>query len=67
YPTRIADIVESFFTSFFTETAHLDGRSQKFKRNVVDLWNFLDGKKRFPYADLVKQGTIADLMNVEER
>lgn len=64
YPTRVADIVHSFFISFFSATADLRGRSQKFPNNIIGLWEFLDGKRRFPAADLVKQGTIADLMNI---
>lgn len=67
YPTRVADIVQSFFASFFTATAHLEGRSLKFPRNVIDLWKFLDGKKIYPYKDLVKLGSIEDLMNIETR
>ena len=67
FPTRIADIVESFFISFFSATADLQGRSVKFPRNVIDLWKFLDGKRSFPYKDLVKWGSIADLMSIEPR
>ncbi len=65
YPTRVADIVQSFFISFFSATADLQGRSQKFPKNVIDLWKFLDGKRQFPTDDLVKFGTIGDLMNME--
>ena len=65
YPNRVADIVESFFTSFFSPTADLHGRSIKFPQNVVHLWEFLDKKKRFPMDDLVKLGTVRDLMNME--
>jgi len=67
YPTRVADIVQSFFVSFFTATADLANRSQRFPRNVVLLWEFLDGKKRFPLDDLVKHGTVRDLMYMEKR
>ena len=65
YPTRVADIVQSFFISFFSATADLQGRSQKFPKNVIDLWKFLDGKTKFPLDDLVEFGTIGDLMNME--
>jgi len=65
YPNRVADMVESFFTSFFSPTADLHGRSVKFPQNVVHLWEFLDKKKRFPMDDLMKLGTIRDLMNME--
>jgi len=67
YPARVADIVQSFFTSFFTATADLANRSQRFPKNVVLLWEFLDGKKRFPMDDLVKHGTIKDLMYMEKK
>ena len=65
YPTRVADMVQSFFTSFYTATADLSSRSQVFPRNVVSLWEHLDNKKRFPKADLVRHGTVKDLMEME--
>jgi len=65
YPTRAADIVHSFFTSFFTATAGLRNRSMKYPVNIVQLWDFLDNKKHFPVRDLVRIGTIKDLMNME--
>ena len=67
YPTRVADTVHSFFTSFFTATANLRNRSKQYPDNVVRLWESLDNKKRFPVGDLVKIGTIKDLMNMEMR
>lgn len=66
YPTRVADIVHSFFISFFSAAADLQNRSQKFPKNIISLWKFLDGKKKFPSEDLVKHGTIFDLMNMEK-
>lgn len=65
YPNRVADTVQSFFTSFFTATPDLRNRSQKFPDNVVLLWEFLDKKKRFPIADLVQHGTVKDLMEMD--
>jgi len=67
FPTRVADIVKSFFISFFSPTADLHHRSHKFPKNVISLWEFLDRKKKFPLEDLEKHGTIADLMNIEVR
>ncbi len=64
YPTRVADIVQSFFLSFFTATADLHNRSQAFPKNIVGLWEYLDKKKRFPLQDLVKHGTVEDLMTM---
>ena len=65
YPTRVADTAHSFFASFFTATASLRNRSKQYPENVVRLWESLDNKKRFPAGDLVKIGTIKDLMNLE--
>lgn len=65
YPNRVADMVESFFTSFFSPTADLHNRSVKFPQNILHLWEFLDKKKTFPKDDLVKLGTVRDLMNME--
>ena len=65
YPNRVADMVQSFFTSFYTATADLRNRSQMFPQDVVSLWEHLDNKKRFPMADLVKHGTVRDLMEME--
>ncbi len=67
YPTRVADMVPSFFTSFFTATAHLRNRSKRYPTNVVALWEYLDNKKSFPVADLVWLGTVRDLMDMEMR
>jgi len=62
YPTRIADIAPSFFTAFFTATADLRGRSKKYPDNVIKLWKSLEGKKKYPYDDLVDFGKVGDLM-----
>jgi hypothetical protein len=66
YPTRVADIVPSFFISFFSPTADLQNRSQMFPRSVVLLWEHLDKKKKFPLDDLIRHGTIRDLINMEK-
>lgn len=65
YPKRVADVVNSFFTSFFTATADLTNRSLAYPYSVVGLWEHLDKKKRFPMSDLVKHGTVRDLMEME--
>ncbi len=64
YPNRVADIVKSFFTSLYSPTADLHGRSLMFPHSVVLLWNHLDKKRCFPMADLVKHGTVHDLMEM---
>ena len=65
YPIRVADIVESFFISFFSAEADLRNRSVRFPSNIVHLWEYLDKKKRFPKEDLVKHGKVRDLMQYE--
>lgn len=65
YPNRVADIPNSFFTAFYTATAELKDRSNMFPNNIVGLWEHLDNKKRFPRGDLVKLGTVRDLMMME--
>jgi hypothetical protein len=65
YPDRVADIPKSFFTAFYTPTANLANRSNMFPQNIVGLWEHLDKKKQFPTGDLVRMGTIRDLMMME--
>lgn len=64
FPARIADIPQSFFVSWFSATADLRNRSKQFPQNVIHLWEFLDGKKRYPKDDLEPIGTVGDLMNM---
>jgi len=65
YPIKTGDIVPSFFISFFSATADLSHRSKQYPKNVLQLWKYLDGKKKFPSNDLVEHGTISDLMAME--
>jgi len=65
FPMEIGKIPDSFFRSFFSSTADLKNRSVMFPENVVHLWEFLDKKKRYPMDDLVKLGTVKDLMNLD--
>lgn len=65
YPNRVADMIHSFFMSFFTSTADLGNRSNSFPANIVGLWEHLDNTKRFPMADLVKHGTVRNLIEME--
>jgi PRTRC genetic system protein B len=64
YPQNVKDIPESFMTSFFSATADLQKRSKKYPTDVVKLWKYLKGKKAFPMNDLVKFGTVQDLMQI---
>ncbi|KKN86989.1 hypothetical protein LCGC14_0262580 [marine sediment metagenome] len=65
YPERVTDIVESFFISFFSPGLDMRNRSVRFESNIVLLWNHLNKKKKFPNDDLVKHGTVKDLMQYE--
>ena len=67
YPERIQDIVESFFISFFSAAADLEGRSSRYPKNILSLWKDLDGKKTFPMNDLIHHGVISDLMQYDGR
>lgn len=62
YPMRVGDIVEWFFVSFFTRAANLDKRSKRYPNDILQLWKFLDGKKKFPDDDLVELCKLQDIM-----
>ncbi len=64
YPERVQDIVSSFFVSFFSDTADVRDRSIQCPDSILKLWHLLNGKKEFPIDDLIKHGTIYDLMNM---
>jgi len=69
FPMEVAKIPDSFFRSFFSPTAELRNRSRMFPENVVHLWEFLNKKPKYPTNDLVRMGTVQDLLNlnVKER
>lgn len=67
FPMDVGKIPDSFFRSFFSSTADLRDRSVMFPENVVHLWEFLDKKKKYPMNDLVKMGTVKDLMHLDKR
>ena len=62
YPYEVEKIPESFFTAFFTPAAMSGGRSKQYPNDLLKLWEEIDGKARYPMDDLVKAGTIADIM-----
>ena len=62
YPLKVEDIPASFFSSWFTVDAHIKGRSVKFPDNLLKLWEYLNGRKRYPLDDLVQCGTLADIL-----
>ena len=61
YPKEIDQIPDSFFTSFFTLAADPQGRSRKYAK-LLELWEELDGKKRYPLGDLMPAGKIEDIL-----
>lgn len=61
FPADVAEIPESFFVSFFTMEAHPHGRTKK-HRSLIDLWEDLDGKRRFPVGELVHAGRVKDVL-----
>lgn len=65
FPMTVGNIPDSFFRSFFSPTADLSNRSVMFPENVVHLWEYLDKKKKYPLNDLVKMGTLKDLINLD--
>jgi hypothetical protein len=62
YPINIDEIPESFFTSFFTREASYGGRSKKYPKDLLQLWEELDGKTRYPLDDLVPFGKVEDIL-----
>jgi hypothetical protein len=62
YPNNPAEVPLSFFTSFFTRTVdHVC--SKKYGSNITELWKSLEGKNKYPNSDLVKMGTVDELIN----
>ena len=63
YSERIEDIPTSFFISFFSPAGNHQDRSKKYPKDLLKLWEELDGKKRYPLKDLVEFGKVEDLIN----
>jgi hypothetical protein len=64
YPTEVGKIPESFWLSFFTDHGDLNGRSKKFPKNLIRLWEELNANEKenyFPLDDLVQCGTVANI------
>jgi hypothetical protein len=61
YSDDIFKIPEEFFTAFFTQS--LGGEvSRSYGRDLLKLWESIDGKKRYPLRDLMPWGKVADLL-----
>ena len=62
YPQDVGEIPQSFFTSFFTQEAGYTDRSRRHPKNLLGLWEELDGKERYPQGDLVPLGKVEGIM-----
>lgn len=62
YPQKVAEIPESFMISFFTTAANHKGRSKKYPKDLLELWNEIEGKKKYPLDDLIPLGEVKDIM-----
>ena len=66
FPEEVDKIPESFFESFFSLTGDNRNRSKKHPDNLLALWEELDGKRKYPLADMVPQYTVAQAMAFSE-
>lgn len=62
YPNKVSQIPEAFFLSFFTNDYHTEGRSKKHPKNLVALWEDLNGKRKYPMDDLIELCTLEEAM-----
>ncbi|MDP2661338.1 MAG: hypothetical protein Q8R28_11485 [Dehalococcoidia bacterium] len=65
YPQRVPEAPESFFAAFFTQAGMMGGRSKKYPRDLAALWRELDGKAKYPTADLVEFGRVGKLPGMD--
>lgn len=62
YPEAVEEIPESFFRSLFSPTGDHAGRSLSHPKDLLSLWEELDGKRRYPLHDLVTFRKVEDIM-----
>lgn len=67
YPPDIRTMPESFFEARFSIAGDIEGRSKKYPEDLLELWREIDGKKKFPKKDLVKLGTIEEIMDYRKK
>ena len=65
YAVDPKETINLFFVSFFTKHADLENRSVKYPKDITKLWTELNGKKEYPLDDLVRHGTVQDLLKME--
>lgn len=62
YPNKISQIPESFFRSFFSQAGNSQQRSKKYPMDLLQLWEELDGKRKYPMSDLVEFAPLEAIM-----
>lgn len=60
----LPNIPDEFFISYFSHTGDFAGRSTKHPKDLRALWEELNGKTQFPTSDLVRAGTVSDVMEL---
>lgn len=65
YPEKVEEVPESFFTSFFSPAGDSQGRSKKHPKDLLALWEELDGKKHYPLRDLIPLGTVEQVVGAK--
>lgn len=65
FPEAVHEIPESFFLSFFSREGNPAERSKAYPKDLRECWQSLEGKRRYPLRDLVRFGTVQDLLRVE--
>ena len=63
FPDDVNLIPESFFESFFSMTGNPENRSKSHPKNLIELWEELDGQDEYPLEDLVWQCNIESAMS----
>ena len=54
---------EEFFQAFFSPAGDTQGRSKKHPKNLLALWEELDGQAKYPTDDLVEFGRVSELLD----
>ena len=67
YPLDPSQAPEDFFLSFFTTAGDHHGNRSKKHKDLLKLWRSLNGKKTYPLDDLVKAGTLEQIIARKER
>lgn len=67
FPMDISEVPDSFWRSFFSPTGDHHERSKAYPRDLKKRWTSIKGKPEYPLKDLVKHGTVEDLMRMGVR